>query len=85
MAEGATGRSEAMTLSQLKRAIEKVQPYRQGSLAAALSTSAGWAVADAWRAAFDWHAALGNRHGGNLAKGLDELEEGMRLIREKLR
>jgi hypothetical protein len=77
-----------MTLSQLKRAIEKVQPYRQGSLADALSSSAGWAVADAWRAASDWQSQerwLELRKSEWSAEMDSEYEEGMRLIAEKLR
>jgi hypothetical protein len=77
-----------MTLSQLKQAIARVQPYREGSLANALSSSAGWAVADAWRAAFDWHAQekwIAARQSEWNAEMDSEYEEGMRLIGEKLR
>jgi hypothetical protein len=70
------------TLDDLKRAIEKVERYKQAPLNEALHNAVGWCAAerDAWRTAFKWREALLDRAGGP-----DEYHEGMALIREQLK
>lgn len=70
------------TLADLKAAIARVEEYRAMPLLDQLKRNAGFSAAEtnAWRTAFEW-----------LHEDVDrccnraEYEEGMRLIREKLR
>lgn len=85
------------TLDDLKRAIDRVVEYRKEPLMVQLACSIGFTAAerDAWRSAFKWHAWLLERNSAILETvnahitdhiALDrEEEEGMALIREKLK
>lgn len=72
-------------LTDLKHAIEKVERYKQAPLNEALHNAVGWCAAerDAWRAAFDWLRSMVESPIGD--GSVLEYDEGMKLIRERLR
>jgi hypothetical protein len=79
-----------VTLDDLKRAIEHAAAAWDDKNVSDYGAAA--ARADAWRTAFEWRESLLNRSlqeelitEASVARWHDEREEGVRLIREKLR
>lgn len=78
------------TLDDLKRAIEKVQRYRQAPLDEALHNAVGWCAAerDAWKTAFFWfhhHMERPDEGKEKDAQYFAEYDEGFRLLKETFR
>ncbi len=80
------------TLDDLKRAIEFVPPHPGDCIPgqnierwlALVHEHRRWAV-EAWRTAFEWRSKFPPVGLGYAATNWDEYDEGMALIREKLR
>lgn len=93
MSEQGTTKDQ-VSLDDLKLAIARVERYKNVPLMEQLSNAVALTAAerDAWRTAFEWRESLLNRSlqeelitEASVARWHDEREEGVRLIREKLR
>ncbi len=81
-----------LSLETLKWALERIPPKPDGAVVDTVSdlryhrNLAGWSNlrAEAWRTAFEWHTSLARRARTDFSQSLQELADGMALIREKL-